>query len=190
VGNSLYHYGSAPQPTDHVPFGAYSVEVARFLGGWDERLTVNQDFEFDYRLRQAGHELLFDPDLLILWRSRQSVTDLFRQYHRYGRGKVVVLGKHPRALRPRQTLPPLLVAWCALAAGVALRDPRRGAAMLAPYVLALGAASASTARRLGPGDRRWVAPAYAAMHVGWGTGFWRGILSGAAAAAATGRGGR
>ena len=48
--------GAAPRPLRRV---------ARALGGWDEKLRVNQDFEFDYRLRLAGHRLLFDPELVI-----------------------------------------------------------------------------------------------------------------------------
>ncbi len=73
-GNSVYHYGTETCVVDHVPFGAYSVEVARQLGGWSETQLVNEDFEFDYRLRRAGHRLLFDPAAAIDWDCRQSVV--------------------------------------------------------------------------------------------------------------------
>src|SRR5215218_5141519 len=48
VGGSVYHYGTDEQHVDHVPFGAYRTELVRRLGGWDERLEANEDFEFDY----------------------------------------------------------------------------------------------------------------------------------------------
>src|SRR3954468_4852327 len=80
VGNSTYHYGTCLQAVEHIPFGAYPVAVARRLGGWDERLRVNQDFEFDYRIRQSGQRLLFDPALVIRWDCRQTLRDLFTQY--------------------------------------------------------------------------------------------------------------
>ena len=106
VGGSAYHHGTRPQEVDHLPFGAYPTALVRELGGWDENLVANEDFEFDYRLREAGHPLLFDPGLVIRWHCRQSIGDLYRQYHRYGRGKVDVAWLHPESLRPRHIAPP------------------------------------------------------------------------------------
>src|SRR3954452_20136271 len=96
VGGSVYHHGVAEQEVDHIPFGAYPTSLVRALGGWDPRLVTNQDFEFDHRLRLTGAKLLFDPALRIDWLSKQTVRDLYRQYRRYGRGKVDVVRLHPR----------------------------------------------------------------------------------------------
>jgi succinoglycan biosynthesis protein ExoA len=54
VGGSTYHHGTTVTEVEHVPFGAYPVAVIRAVGGWDEQLRVNQDFEFDHRVREAG----------------------------------------------------------------------------------------------------------------------------------------
>lgn len=175
VGNSTYHYGSSVQTVEHVPFGAYPVAVARELGGWDEALRVNQDFEFDYRVRLSGRELLFDPRLVIDWHCRQSVPDLYRQYRRYGQGKVKVAAKHPSSLRLRHFAAPALVASCATAALVAPRRPRLAAAAVAPYALAVAAATARTAPAVDPDARRHLPGAFVAMHAGWGIGFWSGV---------------
>lgn len=179
VGGSTYHHGTTVRTVEHIPFGAYPLSVIRELGGWDERLRVNQDFEFDYRVREAGYELLFDPELRIDWESRQSVPELFSQYRRYGHGKVRVARLHPASLRVRHLTAPALVATAAVAAAVAVRRPGRAAAMLTPYLVALGAASARTARELDREARPWVAPAFLAMHVGWGLGFWKGVAEAA-----------
>ena len=189
VGGSTYHYGTVEQSVEHVPFGAYPVDVARELGGWDEALRVNQDFEFDHRVRQSGRELLFDPKLVIEWESRQSVRELFSQYRRYGRGKVRVAAKHPASLRPRHLAAPALVASWAVGAALAARSPRAAAAAVAPYAVGLAAASALTARDLDPAARPHVPAAFAAMHVGWGLGFWQGVaqLVGERASARRGR---
>lgn len=176
VGGSVYHHGESEQEVDHVPFGAYPVALMRELGGWDENLVANEDYEFDYRLRMAGHKLLFDPGIVISWHSRQTVPDLYRQYRRYGHGKVAVALKHPASMRPRHVLVPAFLAYLVLAAGVAVRRPAVGAAMVAPYAAALAAASVRTGRELAtPAERRAVAPAFLAMHIGWGVGFWAGI---------------
>lgn len=178
VGNSAYHYATEPQVVDHIPFGAYPVELARELGGWDERLAVNQDFEFDYRVRQAGHQLLLDPALVIDWECRQTIRGLLRQYHRYGRGKVAVARLHPSSVQPRHLAAPGLVACLAVALLALVSGRRRVAACLvAPYLVGLSGATLATARELADGPARARLPlAFAAMHLGWGLGFWRGVL--------------
>lgn len=173
VGNSLYHFGTIAQEVDHLPFGAYPVELVSRLGGWNEELTANEDFEFDYRLRQAGHALLFDPRMVISWHCRQSVRDLYRQYHRYGRGKVDVARLHPRSLSLRHLAPPAFVAYSALGLALNLRRPARWLASVAPYAVAIAAASVDAGRHLDSNvERRYLPAAFLAMHIGWGAGVW------------------
>lgn len=176
VGGSKYHYGETAEVVDHIPFGCYVIEKARKLGGWDERLLVNQDFEFDYRMRQAGEELLFDPRLSIDWECRQTVGDLWRQYVRYGGGKAKVLAMHPSSASLRHLAVPGYVAALAgaLLAAPWTRTPLK--ALLVPYAsfLALGVARISR-RTDDPAVRRWIGPSLAAMHIGWGVGFLKNL---------------
>ncbi len=176
VGGSVYHWGRTETEVDHIPFGAYPTETVRRLGGWDESVLNNEDFEFDQRLR-AGAPLLFDPELEISWHARESVVQLFRQYRRYGRGKPGVMARHPGSTSLRHLAPPALVLWLAAAAGLATRRPAPALAAVAPYALAVGAASAAISRTAPPAtDRRAVPAALVAMQVGWGLGFWEGLL--------------
>jgi succinoglycan biosynthesis protein ExoA len=178
VGNSAYHYAQRPQVVDHVPFGAYPVELARRLGGWDERLRVNEDFEFDHRVREAGYELLLDPAMVIDWECRQSLGALFRQYRRYGAGKTAVARLHPGSVRLRHLAAPALVGSWVVALGLLVRRrPAAAAGVVAPYLGLLGVASWRVGRRLEAGSRRYVPGAFVAMHAGWGLGFWRGLVS-------------
>lgn len=173
VGNSLYHYGTSACEVDHVPFGAYPVQLLRELGGWDERLAANEDYELDYRLRQAGHRLLFDPRLSISWEARDSVGALFRQYYRYGRGKADVVALHPLSVSLRHLVPPAFVAYASGAVAVAAARPRWAATMLMPYATALAAASVAAAKGLTVWQERLYVPlAFLAMHFAWGSGFW------------------
>jgi cellulose synthase/poly-beta-1,6-N-acetylglucosamine synthase-like glycosyltransferase len=176
VGNSTYHFGTSVQEVDHLPFGAYPVDVVRELGGWDQNLVANEDFEFDYRLRRSGRALLFDPDLVIAWHCRQSIPELFRQYRRYGRGKVDVAVLHPDSMGPRHVAPPLFIGYLAVALVVGTRRPAWASAMLAPYAAAVAAESVRLAPRLDRAAEQLRVPAaIAAMHVGWGLGFWSGV---------------
>jgi cellulose synthase/poly-beta-1,6-N-acetylglucosamine synthase-like glycosyltransferase len=176
VGNSTYHFGTSVQEVDHLPFGAYPVDVVRELGGWDQNLVANEDFEFDYRLRRSGRALLFDPDLVIAWHCRQSIPELFRQYRRYGRGKVDVAVLHPDSMGPRHVATPLFIGYLAVALVVGTRRPAWASAMLAPYAAAVAAESVRLAPRLDRAAEQLRVPAaIAAMHVGWGLGFWSGV---------------
>lgn len=176
VGNSVYHYGTTRQVVDHVPFGAYPLDVVRELGGWNESLPVNEDYEFDYRVRRSGRELLFDPALTILWESRQSLRDLARQYHRYGKGKAKVVGLHPASLQPRHLAAPALVVGLAAAAAIVPRSPRAAAAMVLPYAAGVAVATVHSAPKLRSRSAVIYLPgAFVTMHLAWGTGFLRGV---------------
>jgi cellulose synthase/poly-beta-1,6-N-acetylglucosamine synthase-like glycosyltransferase len=179
VGNSKYHYATTELEVDHLPFGAYPVDLLREIGGWDESLVANEDYELDYRLRQRGGRLLLDPRVVIQWQCRQSVPDLFRQYVRYGEGKADVALLHPASLSPRHVVAPALVAWLAVATLRTGRHPWQSALMVSPYVAGVAVATSQTRRALDD-DSEWVhlPGAFVAMHLGWGYGFWAGLVRG------------
>ena len=187
-GNSVYHYGEQAQPVDHIPFGAYPTALVRELGGWSPTQLVNEDFEFDYRVRSAGHELLFDPEIHIDWDCRQSVVDLFRQYRRYGAGKVQTLVQHPESVGVRHLAAPGLVG--ALAAAVPMLARRRTRAARCDGGGALRRAGrrrppcARSTSSTTPRTASGCPPRSSRLHLGWGLGFWEEAL-----ATAVGRGG-
>ena len=120
---------------------------------------------------------MYDPNLSIAYHGQQSIRGVFRQFRRYGSGKVKVLAKHPESVRARHFAAPALVAWSVAATAVALRRPKLGAAAVAPYLGAVAAVSLANARKLDDGaDRVRLPLAFAAMHVGWGLGFWEGVI--------------
>jgi succinoglycan biosynthesis protein ExoA len=192
VGNSINHYAATPQDTDHASFGIYRAEVARAVGGWDEGLLANEDVDFDHRIQLAGHRIRFDPGMQIHWHVRETIPDFARQYRRYGRGKAGMVRKNGRsAVRVRHLAAPALVGMLAAAGGAAVVGRRTVAGgLLAPYAVALAAASITTKRR--PETHPDVTTlrlvsSFATMHITWGWGFWEGLLFQRTPAAATGR---
>lgn len=176
VGNSAYHHATSSQTVDHIPFGCYVTDAAREIGGWSEQYSVNEDFEFDLRMRTSGRPLLLDPSMVIAWEGRPTIKLLARQYRRYGRGKSKVVLAHPAATSPRHLAAPGIVAMLALAALIAPWRPKWSFALVAPYLFVLTAGSISVAATLPtPEERRAVPAALAAMHLSWGVGFWEGI---------------
>lgn len=180
VGNSVYHHGTEVQTVDHIPFGAYPMAVVRELGGWDENTPTNEDYEFDYRVRQSGKELLFDPRLVIFWETRETVKAFFQQYRRYGRAKYLTLRKHPESAAIRHLIPTGLVATLVAASVIACVRPRWAAAIVAPYAGVIAAATATVAPTLDSAEScRWLPLAFMAMHLGHGIGMWEALLVGA-----------
>jgi GT2 family glycosyltransferase len=109
AGDARYRIRGRPGPVDTVPFGAFQRDWVRRIGGFDETLLTNEDYEFNYRLRQAGGTVWFDPGIWSTYYARKSLAELWRQYTRYGYWKARMLVLHPRSLRWRQALPALFV---------------------------------------------------------------------------------
>lgn len=178
AGDARYRIGGRPGPVDTVYLGVFRREALEGVGGFDETLERNQDYEMNWRLRQAGGVVWFDPKLAVEYRPRGNVGKLWRQYFEYGYWKRVVVGRHPGSWRWRQLAPPALVAALAASAAVAMFDTR-------PVVLVAGTYVAGTVGAAAFDGIRTADPAAAlepvalwTMHLAWGSGFIGALLSG------------
>jgi hypothetical protein len=105
--------GQGRMDVDTFPLGSWPAERLRALGGWDERFLRNQDFELNYRLRRAGGRLVFDPAIRSIYRPRESLRALGRQYWDYG---LQGTDDHDRAwFRPPRQMAPTALATAAAA---------------------------------------------------------------------------
>jgi glycosyltransferase involved in cell wall biosynthesis len=109
VGDAKYRYSEEASYVDTVPFGAYRKSTLLELGGFDESLLTNEDYDLNVRLRRNGKKIWFDPKIRCTYFARSSLTALAKQYWRYGYWKMRMLRKDPRSLRLRQLIPPLFV---------------------------------------------------------------------------------
>ena len=192
AGDARWRLGGPEGPADTVYLGVFRRGALEAVGGFDAALARNQDYELNWRLRERGETVWFDPALEVAYRPRGSLAQLARQYYGYGWWKRVMLRRHPASLRWRQLAPPLLVSGLAgsalLAAAAAVAGPGRpvtgavlsAAAALVPLawllLLAAGAAVAGLRRR--SAAALLLPLALAAMHLSWGTGFLLSGLSG------------
>jgi cellulose synthase/poly-beta-1,6-N-acetylglucosamine synthase-like glycosyltransferase len=191
VGNSIYHYATQRQETDHATFGVYRAEAVREVGGWDEDLPVNEDVDFDHRLLERGWRLGYEPAMVVRWQVRETLGGLFGQYRRYGRGKAAMVRKNGRsAVRLRHLAPPAAVGGSAavLVAGAVGRPWFLLA--LTPYAGLVAVASVLAYRKRDAGvATSWPAlpAAFVTTHAAWGLGFLEGLLLRRAPARASGR---
>jgi GT2 family glycosyltransferase len=145
------------------------------IGGYDESLLANEDYEFNTRIRQAGGVVWLDPAIRSVYFARADLGALARQYFRYGFWKLKMLRRYPGTLRWRQALPPVFVLSLALGCMLSLFWPvlawLPGFELLA-YFGILGFASLRVALRRKDLFLVWGIPlAIAVMHITWGSGF-------------------
>ena len=127
-GAAVHRVGGTEGPADTVYLGVFRRAALEAAGGFDEALARSQDSELNWRLREAGGLVWFDPGLAVGYRPRGSLGALARQYFRSGRWKRAVVRRHPRSWRPRQMAPPLLV--------LALAGSAAAGGLAAPFALA------------------------------------------------------
>jgi len=180
VGEAAFRVGvNDRRDADTVPFPAYPRATIEAAGPYDEELVRNQDDEYSYRIRGLGGQLLLDPALRSRYYSRASLGRLWRQYSRYGLWKVRVLQKHPKQMSIRQFAPAALVLALLGAGLLALAVPGLGpvlALLPAIYLAGILVASVLVSAREGLMLLPILPAAFIALHFGYGTGFWLGIV--------------
>ena len=110
VGDAHYRFTDQAQFVDTVPFGAFRRALVERIGGFDETLLTNEDYEFNVRVRQGGGKIWLDPRIRSTYFARPTFAALAHQYWRYGYWKGRMLIRYPGTIRWRQALPPLFVA--------------------------------------------------------------------------------
>ena len=168
AGDARFHYGGHEGSVDTVYLGVFRRDAVEAVGLFDESLVRNQDYELNWRLRQAGGVVWFDPALSAGYRPRGSLGALARQFHGYGAWKRVVARRHPRSLRWRHMVAPVTVL--GVVAGLVggwFWPPLF--TMPAAYAVAVFAAAAVAGR--GPVSALRLCAVYPTMHLSWGVGF-------------------
>jgi len=190
AGDAAFRRGGSG-PVDTVYLGAWPRAVLERLGGFDEALERNQDYELALRIRAAGGMVWLDPSIRSRTWTRRSPGALLRQYWGYGRGRAATWRKHPGSLRFRQLLPALWAAAMALGLPAAILWPDLRPVLALPvaaYLAALAATVWQLRHRAPVRDLLPLPSVLLCMHLAWGLGFWWELLGAHRSGAARGRG--
>jgi cellulose synthase/poly-beta-1,6-N-acetylglucosamine synthase-like glycosyltransferase len=171
---------AAPQLTDTVPFGAYRRQVFAQVGLFNEKMVRHQDYEFCYRLRQAGGQILLLPQVRVKYYVRSSLSDLWRQYWQYGLWKGQFLRHYPASWQFRHLVPPGFVGTVAVTILSGLFFPWNSlflAALLLMYSLFLLTAVVYLSLKKSTLRYIFILPlCLSCLHISWGLGIWLGFF--------------
>ena len=168
VGAAKFHTGGSAGESDTVYLGVFKREALLAIGGFDEHFTRAQDWELNYRLRQNGGKIYFDPRLTVTYRPRRSLLALSKQYFEYGRWRRVVSRTHKGTINLRYLAPPFTVIGTitSLVAGIFQPIFFIPAAV---YGLFLVFASLKIGKSIK--ERIYLPAILLTMHMSWGVGF-------------------
>ncbi|MGW6208797.1 glycosyltransferase family 2 protein [Streptomyces sp. NPDC055089] len=171
VGNAAFHTGGEAGPAETVFLGVFRREALERADGYNIEFIRAQDWELNFRIREAGGLIWFSPELRVQYRPRPSVRALAKQYKDYGRWRHVVARYHPGSINLRYLAPPTAVV--AIAAGLVVGAAVTPWALVVPagYVAAIVAGSLPAGKGLSLKARAQIPVALATMHMSWGYGF-------------------
>jgi succinoglycan biosynthesis protein ExoA len=183
VGDAMYRLTASASEVDTVPFGSFRRTLVERIGGYNESLLTNEDYEFNTRIRQANGRVWLDPSIRSIYFARSTFKELIRQYWRYGFWKWRMLRNFPGTLRWRQALPPLFVLSLISLLLLSVFFPPAWWLLIAELILYFSVLLLASLYAAIKRQKLYLLPglpmAIAAMHVSWGSGFlWSMLTSG------------
>jgi GT2 family glycosyltransferase len=178
LGGGAFHVGGEEGPAESVYLGVFRREVLERLGGFNDHYHRAQDWELNFRIRQAGELVWFSPDLAVTYRPRSSWAELVRQFFHTGRWRREVIRQYPDTVCVRYLAPPvvtgaIVAGTVAGITGTVAGVPLLRHGWLAPLLYLFGVLAASFREGRGlPWRAQALLPAVlASMHLSWGSGF-------------------
>ncbi|MHB1391566.1 MAG: glycosyltransferase family 2 protein [Clostridia bacterium] len=105
VGNSDFRTNAASGYVDTVPFGAFKRETFEKYGMYDERLTRNQDYELNCRIRKNGGNIYLNSDIRLIYYCRNTIEGIMMQSYENGRWNVITSRLCPGSMSIRHFIP-------------------------------------------------------------------------------------
>ncbi len=181
VGNAHYRLDTKTGYADTVPFGAFRRELFERIGGYDERLTRNQDNELNYRIRKNGGKIYLDQQIRCTYFCRDSLGGIMKMGYQNGLWSVVTMYLCPGSMGVKHFIPLAMVLG---AVGLPLLALITGASFFLKLLLLLAGAylvldafySYTVAEKIGWKYFLALPIIYPAFHFAYGVGSLRGLL--------------
>jgi succinoglycan biosynthesis protein ExoA len=119
-GGAAHRVQGASRFVEHGHHAAFHLRTFLEVGGYDERISHNEDAELDCRLLRSGYRIYLDSARTIDYFPRAGLRALARQYFNFGWGRANTLLRHRTLPRARQIAPVVILALNCLGIGLAL----------------------------------------------------------------------
>lgn len=123
VGGASFHVGGTEGAVDTVYLGVFLRSAVEAINGFDPRFIRAQDWELNYRLRERGGVIYFNPRLYVTYRPRPNLRALAKQYFEYGRWRREIARSHKGTINLRYLAPPITLIGSAVGFFGALFNP-------------------------------------------------------------------
>jgi len=167
--------GDAPA----VYYGIYKRQLALDIGLYNETLLKSEDDDFFYRVRKAGGRIYLTPRIRMTYYPRQDFSALWKQYFAFGYWKTAFLQTHGEPVSVTQLVPGAFAAFLALGAVLSVWAPFRYVygGVLALYLLLDLLFSLKSRKAKGISQKAMLFWAHIVIHLAYGLGTWRRLLS-------------
>lgn len=105
VGNSQFRTNGKNGYVDTVPFGAFRREVFEKYGGFDVRMTRNQDNEMNYRIRKNGGRIYLSDEIRLSYYCRDSLLGICKMAFTNGKWTIITSKLCPGTMSLRHFIP-------------------------------------------------------------------------------------
>ena len=179
IGDAKYRLGGdgpAQESVDTVAFACFRRSLWLELGGFNEALITNEDYDFNYRVRRKGQRVILDRAEHSDYFARSTLVALSAQYRRYGAWKAAMIRLAPRSLKLRHLIAPLFILSLVMLGGASFVWWPAIWFLLVEvvvYLLFSLASGIQIAKRTATGLKLiLLMPAvFATIHLSWGTSF-------------------
>jgi len=182
LGVDADHGGATQEFVDTVAFACFRKTLWFDLGGFDEGLLTNEDYDFNYRVRSGGDKVLLDRSERCDYFARPTLAKDASQYRRYGAWKARMIRQHPRSVKWRHLVAPAFVASIVFLTTIGFSRAIAWqilALELATYLTAAAGFAYHATRR--EGERfpvmLMMPLVFFTIHFSWGASFWWGLVS-------------
>jgi hypothetical protein len=176
IGFSRFGFGASPYrrrdvqggPSTTAVFGCFPRATFERFGLFDERLTLNQDWELNQRIVRGGGVVWLNPDIRVYYHARQTPSAILRRAWDTGRWVAYMWKVAPYSATPRHAIPAAFVAAAAL--------PGVGVAALAAHqAVAIAAAAVEAIDLKDPRLAVVLPPFFLGLHGAYGAGTLLGL---------------
>ena len=91
VGNATYRLTTEDGYVDTVPFGCFKRALFDRIGGFDERMTRNQDNELNFRIRKNGGKIYLNHNIRVQYYCRDTMRGIMKMGYMNGKWNVITM---------------------------------------------------------------------------------------------------